>query len=107
MLCVWLRYCWSPELFPAPELFLNKASALGLNLTLNLHLNPAQYGVDPGYDQLASRLGFDPKPPGYPSIPGPGCPAPYNHGNVADLLKTSKVFGQAYLELLDSVPGVS
>lgn len=76
-------------------------------MTLNLHLNPAQHRVDPGYDQLATRLGFDPAKLDYPPIPGKGCPHPYDGSqNVASLLKSSKAFGEAYLELLNTVPGV-
>lgn len=79
---------------------------------LNLHLDPVQYGVDPQYFAFAAKLGIPNATLaqlGYPAIPGPGLPPPYNttdkydRNAVAPLLKSSQRFGEAYLDVLDDV----
>jgi hypothetical protein len=38
----WAGYAWSPELFPAPQLFKAWVEARRMNFTLNLHLDRVQ-----------------------------------------------------------------
>ena len=79
-------------------------NALGLNTTLNLHLNPI---LPPpatkasSYAKFLHRLGLAPDQVGNGSIPGPNSP-PYT-GSVVAELSTSKQFGEAYLDLLDDM----
>ena len=100
----WGGYSWGPQLFPRPEHFLSSVNALGLNTTLNLHLNPI---LPPpttkasSYAKFLHRLGLAPDQVGNGSIPGPNSP-PYTGSVVAELL-ASKQFGEAYLDLLDDM----
>lgn len=98
----WGGYSWGPQLFPRPEHFLKSVDALGLNTTLNLHLNPI---LPPPTTKASSWAKFLHQL-GLPanhnaSIPGPNS-APYT-GTVDEELLTSKTFGEAYLHLLDDM----
>ena len=111
----WGGYAWSPELFPEHALFQASLKERGLNTVLNLHLDEVHYGADPGYFEFANKLGISNATLaslGHPTIPctgrggsGAGCglPAPYAGSNVSTLLQVDQVFGEAYLDLLDSV----
>eukprot|EP00041_Stephanoeca_diplocostata_P027855 m.775917 g.775917 ORF g.775917 m.775917 type:complete len:1031 (-) comp23260_c0_seq2:313-3405(-) len=108
----WGGYAWSPELFPEHTQFQSELSDRGLNTVLNLHLDPVQHDVDPSYFAFAAKLGISNATLaqlGYPSIPGPKLPPPYDTPNnydksaVAPLLKSSQRFGEAYLDVLDDV----
>ena len=89
------------QLFPSPSGFLNSASQAGLNLTLNLHLEPVDpANEDPAhYATFAKKLGFAPS--ANLTIPSTQS-APYV-GTVAEEITKSKEFATAYLELLDEM----
>jgi hypothetical protein len=95
----WGGYTFGSQLFPEPDHFIKTVTAAGLNLTLNLHLEP----VDPKNENpehfapFAAALGFSSTHTS--PIPGPGSP-PFT-GSVAEEIASSKTFATAYLALLD------
>lgn len=95
----WGGYSWGKQLFPNPRKFLDTVASAGLNLTLNLHLEP----IDPAneerthYAAFATKLGFAAEKNF--TIPS-AYSAPFT-GTVAEELTKSKDFASAYLELLD------
>ena len=88
----WGGYSWGKQLFPNPSGFLDAVAEAGLNLTLNLHLEP----VDPAneerhhYEAFATALGVDASR--NLTIPGQGCGQ--FTGTVAEELTNSKAFAQ-------------
>ncbi len=95
----WGGYSWGKQLFPNPSKFLDSVARAGLNLTLNLHLEP----VDPAneershYEAFVTKLGFAPEL----NLTVPSAEAKPFTGTVAEELTKSKQFAGAYLELLD------
>ena len=96
----WGGYTWGPQLFPEPSYFLQTVDRAGLNLTLNLHLDPVEPPpvTAPGpYAAFVKALGL---PAGFNgTIPGPKA-GPFTRA-VKDEIWRSRVFGEAYLDLLD------
>ena len=97
----WAGYTWGKQLFPNPSGFLEQAAQAGLNLTLNLHLDPVDpANEDPAhYAAFATKLGLSPS--ANLTIPSQQS-APFT-GTVAEEITKSKEFATAYLELLDEM----
>lgn len=79
----WTGYSWNPELFPDPKAFLEQLHNMGLKTALNLHPAMGVYPHETAYEEMALRLGIDPKSQE---------PIPFN---IAD-----PEFTQAYFEVL-------
>jgi hypothetical protein len=78
-------------------------AALGLNLTLNLHLEPVAAAAEAHYAAFARALGFSPEPNASSGFNAsiPSAASPPFVGSVADELSRSRRFAEAYLALLD------
>jgi alpha-glucosidase len=95
----WGGYSWGEQLFPRPAHFLNAVDRAGLNLTLNLHLNPVSPD-EPSYAAFLHALGLPAATNA--TIPSAASP-PYDSGSVYEELVRSPTFAAAYLALLDTM----
>jgi len=57
----WTGYTWNPDLFPNPEQFLDEIHKMDLKTALNLHPALGIYPHEAQYEEMARRLGRDPK----------------------------------------------
>ena len=96
----WGGYTWGKQLFPTPSKFLSAVAAAGLNVTLNLHLEPVDpRNEDPRhFEGFVNALGIAPVKP---NVSVPSADSPPFTGTVAEEITKSRKFAEAYLALLD------